>query len=105
MEFYSIRTQGRLLLIGCRRIECKTPRLAAMSTDPGREPLKRFGKRVRLRRTELGYSQEALANRAGFHRTYIGCIERGERNPSLVNILRLAKALDSDPAEFVRELA
>ena len=76
-----------------------------MSTDPGREPLKRFGKRVRLRRTELGYSQEALANRAGFHRTYIGCIERGERNPSLVNILRLAKALDSDPAEFVRELA
>ena len=54
---------------------------------------KKFGKRVRELRDKAGYSQEDLADLAGIHRTYLGGIERGERNPSLKNIQRIAKAL------------
>lgn len=55
--------------------------------------LKEFGQKVQKRRKELGISQEELAFRAGFHRTYIGMIERAERNITLSNIKRLADAL------------
>ena len=54
---------------------------------------KKFGKHVRELRNKAGYSQEDLADLAGIHRTYLGGIERGERNPSLKNIQRIAKAL------------
>lgn len=53
-----------------------------------------FGRAVRKRRRELDLSQEELAERAGLHRNYISDIERGDRNPSLENIRKLAKALD-----------
>lgn len=52
-----------------------------------------FGRTVRRFRTSLGISQEDLAERAKIHRTYIGGIERGERNPTLTMIHRLANAL------------
>ena len=52
-----------------------------------------FGDRVRELRREAGLSQEELAGRAGVHRTYLGGIERGERNPSLKNIAAIAVAL------------
>ncbi len=52
-----------------------------------------FGRRVRALRVERGWSQEGLAERAGLHWTYVGGIERGERNPALDNINRLARAL------------
>ena len=55
---------------------------------------KRFGKKVRNLRTSRGLSQEALAAKAKLHRTYVGGVERGERNISLVNIEKLAVALD-----------
>jgi transcriptional regulator with XRE-family HTH domain len=61
-----------------------------------------FGQRVREARTRLGVSQEELAIRCGLHRTYVGSIERGERNVSLTNIVRLAAALGLDPADLVR---
>jgi len=54
----------------------------------------RFGRAVRKRRQELGLSQEELADRASIHRTYVGDVERGERNIALQNIEKLAKALD-----------
>jgi two-component system response regulator len=61
----------------------------------------RFGAAVRSRRKCLGFSQEALAGRAGLHRTYIADIERGARNLSLANIEKLALALElSIPALF-----
>jgi transcriptional regulator with XRE-family HTH domain len=63
-----------------------------------------FGARVRARRVELGLSQEALGDACGLHRTYIGSMERGERNVSLLNIVRVAAALRIDPAELVRGL-
>ena len=54
---------------------------------------KQFGDRVRELRLSKGLSQEELAFRVSIHRTYIGGIERGERNPSLKNIAAIANAL------------
>lgn len=62
-----------------------------METD--KTLLKEFGLKVQQKRKELGISQEELAYRAGFHRTYIGMIERAERNITLSNLKRLADAL------------
>jgi len=56
--------------------------------------LKEFGKRIRELRLERKWSQEELAEKSDFHRTYIGMIERGERNISLLNIHRLANSLE-----------
>lgn len=53
-----------------------------------------FGKRVRQLRKKSSLSQEQLAERTGFHRTYIGMVERGERNPALVNIKVFADSLN-----------
>lgn len=56
--------------------------------------LKKFGLRVRELRIEKGWTQEDLAEYTSFHRTYIGMIERGERNLSLKNIETFANAFD-----------
>ena len=55
------------------------------------------GKNVRLCRRRLGVSQEELAFRAGLHRTYVSGVERGVRNPTVVIVGRLAKALEVQP--------
>ncbi len=55
--------------------------------------LREFGLRIQQERKKLGISQEELAFRAGMHRTYIGMIERAERNITLSNIKKLADAL------------
>lgn len=54
----------------------------------------RFGKKVREERLKQILSQEELAERAGVHRTYIGMIERAEKNITLENIEKIAKALN-----------
>jgi len=69
-----------------------------------RDPRAEFGSRVRRRRQKLGWTLEELAEEAGMHWTYIGSVERGERNLSLVNIVRLARALGVGPEELVRGL-
>jgi len=56
---------------------------------------------MRQRREELGWSQEALAERTGLHRTYISSVERGERNVGLDNIWRIAWALDVEPGHLL----
>lgn len=60
---------------------------------PKDNALRRFGKNIRIRREALGLSQEALAEKADLDPTYISGIERGVRNPSLLSIVRIAKAL------------
>lgn len=57
------------------------------------DPTRAFGLAVRARRVRLKLSQEQLAERAGLHRTYVGSVERGERNVSLANIIAIAQAL------------
>jgi transcriptional regulator with XRE-family HTH domain len=59
-----------------------------------------FGRAIRAIRDRRGVSQESLALQCGLDRTYISGIERGTRNPSLTNILKLAVALDVPPAEL-----
>ena len=61
---------------------------------------KRFGNRIRDLRKEKNASQEALALACGLDRTYIGGVERGERNVSLVNIYKIAKALGVGVSEL-----
>lgn len=61
-----------------------------------------FAKNLRKLRLEKGFSQEALADLAGLHRTYIGSVERGERNISIDNIERLAKALECQVIELLK---
>jgi transcriptional regulator with XRE-family HTH domain len=56
---------------------------------------------MREARKRLGLSQEALAEGAGLHRTYVGGIERGERNVSIDNIERIARALDLDVVDLL----
>jgi len=56
--------------------------------------LVQFGKKVREERQKLHFSQEQLAEKAGLHRTYIGMIERAEKNITLENIHKICKALD-----------
>ena len=58
---------------------------------------KSFGLRLRPLRSRLGMSQEELAHLAELDRSYVGQVERGERNISLINISRLARALTVDP--------
>lgn len=62
----------------------------------------RFGKAVRKRRHKLEVSQEEFADMCDLDRTYIGGIERGERNVSLVNIEKIAKALKVSLGELLR---
>jgi len=63
--------------------------------------LKKFGNKVREIRKEKGISQEELAYKAELHRTYIGMIERGEKNITIKNIEKLAKALGVTMKELV----
>jgi transcriptional regulator with XRE-family HTH domain len=61
-----------------------------------------FGQNVRRIRTKIGLSQEELAFRAKLHRTYIGSVERGERNVSLENIFAIAEALQVVPSDLLK---
>mgnify|MGYP000238741656 CR=1 FL=1 len=60
-----------------------------------------FGALVRQARLDLGWSQEELAFRSGLHRTYVGAVERGERNVALLNLCKLAAALGRSAGDML----
>lgn len=60
-----------------------------------------FGSKLREIREKQGYSQESFATQLGVHRTYMGGLERGERNPTLTVILRIAKNLKIPPSDLL----
>ena len=64
--------------------------------------LKQFGQKVRRQRQDLGLSQEELAELASVHRTYVGMIERGEKNITLRNIEKFSKALKVPVHELLK---
>ncbi|OGM94139.1 transcriptional regulator [Candidatus Wolfebacteria bacterium RIFCSPLOWO2_01_FULL_47_17b] len=66
--------------------------------------LEQFGEKVRLERLKQGLSQEELATRAGVHRTYIGMIERAEKNITLANIKKIAGALSIKISDLTLDL-
>ncbi|WP_342212737.1 helix-turn-helix transcriptional regulator [Pseudomonas plecoglossicida] len=79
---------------------------ASMTIKPQDCPLVAvFAANVRRRRLELGISQEELAERAGVHRTYVGMLERSEKNATLYSIQRLAGALEVEPATLLLNTA
>ena len=59
-----------------------------------------LGEAIKAQRKKLGLSQEKLGERCGFDRTYISLLERGKRNPSLLNLLRLAEGLQTSVSKL-----
>ncbi len=72
-----------------------------MYNNQEKEELIKFGNNVRELRNQKGFSQEAFADSVGLHRTYMGGIERGERNISYLNLIKIARALDMDLNELI----
>jgi transcriptional regulator with XRE-family HTH domain len=77
--------------------------ITPMPSKPAGEVQKQFGVRMRALRLKKGLSQEELALSCDLDRTYIGSVERGERNISLVNIHIIAAALGISPREFFND--
>lgn len=69
-----------------------------------RDPRVQFGANLRSKRLALGLSQEQFAEKADLHWTYIGGIERGERNVSLLNIVKIARALKITASELLANI-
>ncbi|MEO1253970.1 MAG: helix-turn-helix transcriptional regulator [Bacteroidota bacterium] len=64
----------------------------------------KFGERIRQVRMDKRLSQEDLAFEVGVHRTYIGMLERAEKNPTLITLLKLSKALEIDLSQLLDNL-
>jgi len=79
-----------MLILVCRTIVIKLLYFVTMNEDI----LKKFGNKIREERLKRGYSQEAFAELVGVHRTYIGMIERAEKNITLKSAEKVAKALN-----------
>lgn len=62
-----------------------------------------LGQKIKKRREELELSQEKLAEKCEFDRTYISLLERGKRNISFTNLLRLADGLEISPSELIKD--
>lgn len=67
-----------------------------------KDPRLLFGKRVAYLRKQIGWSQEKLALESGIARSYLGGVERGQRNIALVNICRIAEALSVEPSQLMQ---
>lgn len=77
------------------------PRISAK--DDANDNLPLLGKAIRARRKALGVSQEALADNSGIDRSHMGKIERGERNVTVLNLVRIASALDCKVSEMLND--
>ena len=67
--------------------------------------LQKLGLKIRKLRSEKGFSQESFADACGLDRTYVGGVERGERNLGFKNLLRISDALDVEPSELLANIS
>lgn len=74
------------------------------SSSQRQQILRRFGARVAKQRRDLGLSQEVLAELSGLHRTYVGAVERGLRNPTLTSLIKLSRGLGCTVSELLAEV-
>ncbi len=74
-----------------------------MVSGEEKKNLKLLGRNIRRLREKYGWSQEELAYRCGLHRTYVGAVERGERNIGALNIFKIGKAFGVDAGDLLRE--
>lgn len=87
-----------MLLMSLSTDESHSAKVSAVTHDLRRT----LGRRLREHRESLGVSQEALADQLGYHRTYLGAVERGERNLTLDTLEHLADRLGVDPLDLLR---
>ena len=76
--------------------------MAKQTNIDKKDPRLLFGSSLAKLRKEMGFSQEQLALESGLARSYLGDVERGQRNIALVNICKLADALKLDPSELLK---
>jgi DNA-binding XRE family transcriptional regulator len=98
--FHANIMKHQMLVMDCLFIACRCEGGTHPKLAPMQDIRKRFGDRIRALRNDQGWSQEEFADRAGLHRTYIGSVERGEQNLSLINIERLAATLGISLAQL-----
>jgi len=95
-----------MLLIVCGRIVIPRSSMWPMAyAKPDRLFLREFGLRVRKLREAAGWSQENFAEHCKLHRTYVGSVERGERNVALLNIRKIAIALGVSMSKLLEDLS
>lgn len=84
----------------CRWIVCKLPIIFEMKPTQNELFLTQLGNAIREKRLVCHLSQEQLADKANLHRTYIGMVERAERNLTVINLLKICNALDISLSEL-----
>lgn len=93
-----------MLLIVCRLIVFEFDKIVRKSTNMRKAPenlLDSLSENIKSKRKKLGISQEELAHRCGLHRTYVGAVERGERNVTLSSLEALAAALETSSSDLI----
>lgn len=68
------------------------------------EYLKKLSENIKVRRKELNISQEKLADKCGFDRTYISLLERAKRNPSFLNLKKLSSGLEINLSDLIKDI-
>lgn len=77
---------------------------AMVKDDFMQDALAELGKQIKIRREERGWSQEKFAEKCGFDRTYISLLERGKRNPSYTNLLKVAEGLEISISDLLSDI-
>lgn len=75
-----------------------------MYSESEQRDLKQFGNNIRALRKARGFSQEGFADAVGLHRTCMGGVERGERNVSLLNLLKIMRKLEISPNDMLSDI-
>ena len=83
-------------------MSCSPPRSRRVTSQ--NPALQTLGRRVREQRERAGLSQEAMAEKCGVHRTYYSAVERGERNVTVLTLLRISHGLGTDAGDLVAGL-